>query len=303
MVDILLATYNGGRFLREQLDSIFNQTFTDWHIIVSDDGSTDNTIEILNEYIKKFPDKMTMVFSNTHFGNARDNFFYLMKHANSKYIMFCDQDDYWLPNKIEKTLNFLKIHENGNPTLVYSDLEVVDEFLNTISYSFIKYQKLNLKKVTFNSLIMENVVAGCTMMINSSLKNIALNYRNSENIIMHDWWLALIAEKFGNLVFLDDTLIKYRQHSNNSVGAQKVGSFLYILNKFKKIQISLSKKQQQAKEFLNQFENKLDSQSKLILNQYINILQKGKLHRIYFYFKNNMIMSGFLKNIGLVLFG
>ena len=129
-VDILLATYNGERFLQQQINSIFEQTHTNFFIYIRDDGSKDNTVSIIKEYVQKYPDKIAIIEDN--FGNlgVTQNFNELMKYSTANYIAFSDQDDIWLPQKIEKSFNFLKeIEEKHNnlPAFVYSDMKIIDE--------------------------------------------------------------------------------------------------------------------------------------------------------------------------------
>jgi glycosyltransferase involved in cell wall biosynthesis len=113
-VQILLATYNGARFLREQLDSLFNQTFQDFTVLIRDDGSTDNTVQIIEEYNQKFPNKITLLEDSFKNVGATQNFGILLENATADYIFFCDQDDIWVKHKIEKSLQKIQSLENGN---------------------------------------------------------------------------------------------------------------------------------------------------------------------------------------------
>ena len=114
-VEILMATYNGSKYLSEQLDSIVKQSYTNWHLTISDDKSSDDTIDIIDTYISKYPNKIRRIGSGIHFGNARDHFFWLLKECDSDYVMLSDQDDVWLDNKIELSI----IHASGytNPVI------------------------------------------------------------------------------------------------------------------------------------------------------------------------------------------
>lgn len=234
-VYILMATYNGEKYLREQIDSILNQTFKNWILWIHDDNSNDNTISIIKEFRSKCPNKIKFLDDATSTGGAKENFTYLLSHIdlNFDYIMFCDQDDVWLPIKIELTLEKMVETENTNlskPILLHTDLIVVDENLKTISNSMLSYQKLDIRNQYKLELIsLENVVTGCTMMINKKLFDLSHNIPN--NAIMHDWWIAIQTLKnSGKIEFIDIGTIKYRQHLNNTIGSKKV-NLLYYLKK------------------------------------------------------------------------
>jgi glycosyltransferase involved in cell wall biosynthesis len=220
-ITILLATYNGAKYIKELIESIQRQNVTNWKLLVSDDCSTDNTVSIIQKEIEK--DKRIKIISKgSKFGSAKLNFFNLMSVATGKYFLFCDQDDVWYPDKIEKLIREIKQIENeyGNiPSLVFSDSKVVDERLNVISESFERYQKYDPYDIDFGSLLSLNVAAGCTMAFNVRLLHQALKLESFEHVMMHDWWMMLVAKAFGEIRYLDTALVKYRQHGDNEVGA------------------------------------------------------------------------------------
>ena len=224
MIDILMATYNGEKFIQKQIESIINQTYKDWQLFIHDDGSTDNTLKILNNIEDK---RIHVIADNTYFKNSTLNFIYLMKNfVKSDYFCFSDQDDVWLPNKLEILLTVVKnIEEENNyniPICVGSDLIVVDEQLKIISESFILYRKLTYNP-NFYTLLIENIFTGCSMIMNKAV----LKYFKNENsnidfkdIIQHDWFIALICAADGRIKYIKEPTIKYRQHGNNAVGAK-----------------------------------------------------------------------------------
>ena len=235
MVTVLLATFNGEKFLEEQLNSLLNQSFSDFRIVIRDDGSTDNTLEIIERYKGISPEKIEICPSGEPTHSAAGNFFKLIELYNDDYIMLCDQDDCWLPDKIEKTLAAMKKTEenfgNDTPILVHTDLKVVDEKLKIINNSFIKLQGLSPNFCELNNLLMQNCVTGCTSMFNKAL--LEKLFILPSTVAMHDWWIALIAAAFGKIVFLNESTILYRQHSNNEVGAKNVNDFSFIMNSFR----------------------------------------------------------------------
>ncbi|WP_304544124.1 glycosyltransferase family 2 protein [Sulfurimonas microaerophilic] len=231
MIDILLATYNGEKYLSAQLDSILKQTYQDFKILIHDDGSTDNTIKIIKKYALEHSDKLVVFDDNIRKGGACQNFSYLLQKASSPYIMFCDQDDIWLENRVQMFLSSMKDTEKKYgkdiPLIVFSDLIVVDEKLNIISESMVESQKLNPKIASFFKLLKcQNVITGCAMMINKKALEISIPI--PQQALMHDWWIALNVAKYGKNIFLEDTTILYRQHSTNLVGYQKP-SFIRFL--------------------------------------------------------------------------
>lgn len=217
---ILMSTYNGERYLREQLDSLLNQSCDGWTLIVRDDGSTDCTVKILYEYEIKFPGKILLVRDN--FGNLgiKESFFSLLRMAlDYDLVMFCDQDDVWLPEKIEKFIHTLS-NFPSQPLLILGDLTVVDEDLQTISKSFWKKQKLTdmPQFQDWRYVVTTNFVTGCSCMFNSQLFQYILNYSNLP--LLHDHILAIASTRHGRVIRLAEPTILYRQHSNNDQGAK-----------------------------------------------------------------------------------
>ncbi|HZY38413.1 MAG TPA: glycosyltransferase family 2 protein [Mucilaginibacter sp.] len=234
-VEILLATYNGENYLRAQLDSIFNQTYQDFSLSVRDDGSTDQTVQILNEYSSKYPGKIKILDDHLEHRGATLSFGYLIEHSTSEYIMLCDQDDVWLSKKIEITLerfNQLEKEYPRLPLMVFTDLKEVDENLNVIHESFINSQKLFPEIITSPVKVLAlNVVAGCTMMINKTAKQFILPIPVPN--IIHDQWIAANISHFGKITYLPVATLLYRQHNFNAVGSNRIG-FKYFFNKLLK---------------------------------------------------------------------
>jgi len=224
MIDILMATYNGQKHLRDQIDSLLAQTNQDWQLLIRDDKSTDNTVAIIKEYAAKYSDKIKLLEDNCGKVGASMNFHRLLENSTAEYIMFCDQDDVWLPQKIEVTLALMKATEAtcpNKPTLVHTDLKVVDSQLRTIAKSLWLYQGIPLEFGNDADRIMiQNVATGCTIMINKIAKNISLPI--PKEAVMYDWWIAINVAKHGRIVYASQQLVLYRQHSNNAVGAKKL---------------------------------------------------------------------------------
>ena len=186
---ILLAAYNGEAYIRQMIESVLNQTYPNFQLILSDDGSDDHTAQILSSYADKYPQKVIHYCSGQRFGNAQKHFMHLLSHfQDAPYIMFCDQDDVWYPDKIEKTLHKMLCVESAKnvPVLVHSDLRVVDRAGEPIAPSFCAHSAIDGNRLQLNHLLVQNVVTGCTVMINGSLAEIASRKYDTDAMLMHD---------------------------------------------------------------------------------------------------------------------
>lgn len=215
-VNILMSTYNGEQFLEEQIRSIQEQTYTDWELLIRDDGSSDATPSIIAAYVAKDSRIRWINGENNINLGVIKSFHTLLNYEEADVYFFSDQDDVWLPDKMEKTLKEAQKYPATEPLMVYMDLKVVDEQLNVLSESMIRSQSHHANTDLVQELT-ENTVTGGVAMINHSLANL---WHQTENILMHDWYLALLATAFGRLVYLDTAGELYRQHGNNVLGAR-----------------------------------------------------------------------------------
>lgn len=298
---ILLATYNGGLFLKEQLDSLFGQTDQDWHLYIHDDGSADDTVSVLEAYQKRYPDRIT-VMDGAPTGSAKNNFYYLLSRVEAPLYMFSDQDDVWLPDKIRLTRRAWEKHSSAEkPVLVFSDLKIADEKLNVISESMWNYYRFNTKDIQMRTLIVQNVVTGCTMLVNRALRDAMLKYRHIENIPMHDKWAAMIAVNFGEIVRLNRATILYRQHSHNSVGAQKSSGIGYIRRRLSALDAQKAMyafTRRQAQEFCAVFPD-----ADPVLRAYGQSDSRNKLSRILVCVKYRIWANRLSQKIGFLISG
>ena len=215
-VNIVMSTYNGEKYLADQIKSIQSQTFEDWQLLIRDDGSSDNTPSIIRDMAKK-DDRIHFINDgqNENYGVIK-SFYHLVKYDSSDYYFFSDQDDVWLPEKIEVTLKRAQIESSDNPLLVYTDLKVVNEDLEVLQESMIKSQSYHANTELVQELT-ENTVTGGTMMINKALAD---KWQVYDNLLMHDWYLALLAASLGKLIYIDQATQLYRQHEANVLGAR-----------------------------------------------------------------------------------
>jgi len=222
MIAILLSTYNGEKYLEEQLDSILNQTCSDWRLYIRDDGSTDRTLEIIENYVSKYDQIIAYEGVNRGLGAAL-SFMELLSNISAEYYMFCDQDDVWLPQKIDIMLNEMRQLEKMNknvPILLHSDLAVVNSNLDIINGSFWNYINIDPRVVNKEFLYITNSVTGCATFFNKMAREISIDNYKSELIIMHDYWVPICVKSANGIIFpIDKPLIFYRQHEKNVLGA------------------------------------------------------------------------------------
>ena len=223
-VDILMATYNGERFVGEQIESILAQNYGNWRLLVSDDCSTDGTLDVVRRYAAA-DDRIRLVSTGAKHGGAKENFFALMSLSDAPYCMFCDQDDVWLPEKVEKSIAALRAlenqHETITPLLVFCDMKVVDEELNVLHESFERVSHYDSEHLEFERLVAVNVAAGCCQCFNAALRDRSLDCDDVKTVEMHDWWTILVAAAFGSVGYVGQQLSLYRQHGSNAVGANE----------------------------------------------------------------------------------
>ena len=208
LVSIAMATYNGEKYLREQLDSIYNQTYKNIEVIVCDDCSSDKTVEILKEYSERFG--LKYFINEKNLGYVK-NFEKAISLCNGEYIALSDQDDIWLENKLE-----ILLEEIGTSLLIHSDCKIIDESGNIISNDW--KGKIN-SHLIMEDFLFSNVVTGCTVLMSKELKEVALPF--PDGLAYHDWYLAILAAKEKKIKYLNKSLINYRQHSNQDTGAGK----------------------------------------------------------------------------------
>lgn len=220
-ISIALCTFNGENYLKEQLDSISNQTRVPDELIVCDDASQDGTLSIIKEYAQhsKFPVQLTINIKNIGFVN---NFGNAIGQCKGDIIVLCDQDDVWYPDKLE---NIERVFDASNIGAVFSDADIVDERLHPLGYTLwqsIRFTKREKKQVDMGKALdvtlKHNVVAGATLAFRSSYRNQILPMIQ---YCMHDIWIMLIISTLGEVAMINKPLIMYRQHSGQQIGGLK----------------------------------------------------------------------------------
>lgn len=324
-VNIVMATYNGEKYLKQQIESILGASYTDWSLFIFDDGSTDNTLEIAQDFEKRYPERIQVYQNERNLGvtlnfltglkkvyqltnleetpNVRAKMHpYSSNHA--KYYMLCDQDDVWHRDKITVTLERMKFLEKKygkeKAQLVFTDAKVVDENLNKIYQSFFSSQRLCPYNTDLAHMLMENKCIGCTVMMNRSV--VRLLKKLPKNPRYHDWWLGLIVSSFGHIDYLDTQTLNYRQHGNNVVGSK---SFLdYVKLRIKSLQQqkkSLLGCINQGSEFLEIYQDALSEKERKLLTVFASISKVNWFKKRYLLLRYGFLKSGFVRNIGLLI--
>lgn len=230
VVDILLATYNGEKYVEEQINSILKQSYKEIRLIISDDNSTDNTLKII-EKLQKSDSRIIVYKQNKNLG-VTANFEFLLNKVENDYFMFADQDDIWLEDKVKKSVEKL---ENDKCDLVFTNLKIVDENLKVLNKSFWKAKGLNQKikkHMNFEGLYLNNFVTGCTTICKKKFIKQILPLPKNTEYILYDYWLALVVSKNGKIGKIEEPQILYRQHKHNAVGAKRKSD---LLNSFDEV--------------------------------------------------------------------
>lgn len=315
MISIIMSTYNGSRFLEEQINSILLQEETAWKLYIFDDGSKDGTEELLRTFEKEHPSKIRFIKNERNYG-AKGNFFqglrWVMENEEepSDYFSFADQDDVWDRDKLSKSLKKMKEIEGreGLPAAVFSDVRLTDSELHLLAPSYFKASGLKKDELHFSSLLMENKAIGGTLLINSSLARLQWKAENREGgypkrAKMHDWWFALMAVSLGRVGFLSEATESYRQHGGNVVGGE--GFFNYVrarLSSLGEIRGRLRENMLQGEAFLSYFAEELSEDNKAILRDFISLKNGGFFRKRWLIVKRGFYKSGFVRNLALFLF-
>lgn len=299
-VHIVLATYNGEKYIREQLNSLLENTYQDFSVEVCDDGSTDGTVKIVEEYMKKYG-KIRLHQNEKNLGYVM-NFMEGIRRSESPYIMLCDQDDIWYADKIETTFGrMLELEQSSGadvPLMVFTDAMNYDSETGAEMGAFHQNSRLDTRKIDTAHLFMENKCIGCTVMINGAVRE----YLDilPEEIRVHDWWLALICSNFGKISYINETTLQYRQHSGNMIGGS--GFTDYMKNRVSNLHRQRAAIQEtfaQGKAFYVVFGNRLIGKKKKIARIFASMPDSGWIARRWHMIRFGFCKSGLIRNAAL----
>jgi rhamnosyltransferase len=299
-ITLLMATYNGERFIRQQLDSLLAQNYKQWQLIIRDDGSTDKTVDIINEYIPLHKN-ISLVINNSPIKGACTNFAALFNIARQdaavQYIMFCDQDDIWKPGKIALSVNAMQALEQehlNQPILVYGDFDLMTTDADYMPGEFKLKKELKLK-----NLLSFNSVYGCTTILNRRLMD-EINTIPTE-AINHDYWVALVASIYPSK-FLPDKLLGYRQHTNNASGNVAGNNSMAarlkrnLLSPGKEIE-NLSIRLTMFSLFYQRYRTRLSADDQQIITDYLNAFDKNRLSVCYVMLRDKIFRKGLFQTV------
>ena len=291
-VEVLMATHNGEKFISEMLSSLENQKGVEIDLIVSDDNSTDKTLDIVTSYAKKF--KSLTIIKGPNSG-VKNNFANLIHFSNGNFSAFADQDDIWLPNHLEDSLLELS-RLPQQPALVFSKVLEFSEAGNRNEWPKIE------SKPTLSNLLTENTARGCSMVLNRDLMDL-LKKSNFNEVYVHDWWAVLVAKTCGVVAFLKAPSVLYRIHEYNTVGAKKsphhrLGKFIstvFIHKKWLPLQ--------QARGLRSDFASYMKLEDLWIIEKFVRLNKMNLVERAKFlYFENHTFRISKLENQLLKLF-
>jgi glycosyltransferase involved in cell wall biosynthesis len=303
-VEVLFATYNSERFLKEQLDSLLVQSYQNFIVLIRDGGSTDSTLSIIKKYQEAYPDKFRFIPSQNRSGFL-NNFGNLLNAGNADYTFFCDHDDIWFPEKIEKSLKKLWELESqfglDVPCCVHCDLAIADSEGKILHGSL--FQSWHMSTTPEKSgYPVEVPLYGCTMAFNKCLKNKALPL--IDDCVSHDTWLGRIAWYLGHVAFIPESLIRYRIHNSNvscSSTRRYPAVFFRYLENWKNNRTRLAKNLFDPLEpFLYRYSHELTQFHRERLQILANWRNLGLIKRSFYLLKYKIYSTGIVRTIGLL---
>lgn len=279
-VQILVSTYNGEQYLVEQLNSLMEQTHSHVFITIRDDGSSDRTTAIIREYVSNYPYKIE-AFYEKNVGVIASFFELLLKHVHNDtdYVCFCDQDDVWMPDKLERGIHALGGHTGDMPMMHITSTQMVNDMLQPLNC----WPPAPKRGPSFFNALLENIAVGATMMVNrSAIELMQRHVPNPKHIVMHDWWAYLAVSAFGQVIYDEKPSILYRQHQRNVIGGQN--GIIETLKKKRKNYLKHCKTKiywNQAKEFERCWGKNLPLELQRELQRFL-LLGRGFLKRIHY---------------------
>lgn len=274
MIDILMATYNGERFVAEQIDSILAQTYTDWCLICHDDGSTDRTVDIIRQYAAR--DQRILLIEDTHqLHDVALNFIHLLSYSNSDFVMFCDQDDIWLPDKVEQMYKTIAMRDQAVPQVVYSNA-----YLWSAEQGIIANRNTLTYPTTLRQLLFLNTgIQGAASIFNASMRQIM--QKHLDFYAMHDHPLLLAGITMGQVTYIDKPLMYYRQHADNVTGNAPGSKLkkLFLMWENRHVPIVSNDHLKGLKAFYKEWKENLKEDDKYIIELFCSLPELSPIRR------------------------
>lgn len=294
-IAVLLCTYNGDRFLEKQLNSITQQTYPNWTLHISDDGSRDSTLEIIKKFQNIFGANRIKLYRGPSKGFVA-NFMSLVYNTEiiADFYAFSDQDDIWEKDKFERAISFFQAHPTTKPLLYCSRTRLLDSNENEIGFS-----TLYKRSPCFQHAMVENIASGNTMVFNQFAMSLLRKVNPAIEIVIHDWWTYIVVAACGGIVFYDENpTVRYRQHDQNLIGAK-----LSWFSNIKKLRLLFNGFFAQRSNIiinsLLQIQTDLTSENKIILEQFQIARQKSFFPRIIGIMKSGIFCQSFTGKIKL----
>ncbi|MBR0217340.1 MAG: glycosyltransferase family 2 protein [Clostridia bacterium] len=302
---VLLAAYNGLPYLKELIASLQNQTIP-FSCLIQDDGSSDGTMDVLRKLTEE-DSRFTLSRSCGQHLGAAANFLSLLQQSEGP-VACCDQDDIWEPDRLELGMKALEEAEarlgKETPILVHSDLSVISEDGTLIHESFFRHQGWDPEARTLPRLLVQNNCTGCACLMNDPLRKLIAEHAVSENMFMHDWFFAQTAAIFGEIVFVPRSLVRYRQHGTNAIGASTsgfLGRFIKALQMPAAVKKRLKVNETQAACLLKSYGGFLPRKQEEIIRGYLAIPKVPKCKRPFLLKKGDYLMQSPITRLGQYL--
>lgn len=321
-IQVILCSRNGEAYLKPQIESILKQTERDLRLLISDDVSSDSTLEIALKYTASEPERVRLISRGTPSGSAARHFFEAVRAygRDADYVMLSDQDDLWHADKAEKTLAAMKKAEKrygaATPILVHCDMRVVNADGAEICPSYVQFQKMTPGRTGLNQLLVQNNVTGGAMMMNAALVKLIASRPTPSHAVMHDHWFALLAAAFGKIIFIDEALYDYRQHGSNVLGAAKGSRVREVLDRLGLFRKDGKTKKEmdahsrsvytalfdQAAEFASLYGRKLSRKNHRILMNFLSMRKGNRIYKIATILRCGFTFNYLHRTVGECLF-
>lgn len=305
-IQVLLACYNGEKYLPQQLSSLFCQDDPAFSVLAQDDGSTDATMALL----EAAGQRLTLGRENGRHLGAVGNFISLMGQCTADYAALCDQDDVWAAGKLSRcraAMEQAEAHYGAEtPLLVHSDARLVDGVGRILHGSFFAHQGWDGGAMALSRLLVQNNVTGCTLMMNAPLRRLVVQHAEPQSMYMHDWFIALTAAAFGHIIFIPEPLVDYRQHGVNVMGASRAGLLqrgAKALGQWQKGKARIELTYTHTRAFRAAYGNDLPNRARQVIDEYLATEAMGKLRRVVTVQRKGYTMQSAMACLGQVLLG